>query len=250
MAGTPDFTVPNPDSDVMVADVNGDGAADLVPIGASAISIYINKAGEGFADPIVLNRTPRIGSERVLLADMMGTGSAGLLFTTTTGGEYRFLDLLGGVRPGLLARIDNSSGLVTEIEYGSSAAERARDLGEGRRWTGYLPFSVPVVTRLTLRDSVTGQQSVSEMRYHDGHFDGVEREYLGFAEVDSTRTTGPEETPLRQRMTYHTRHATARDAAFIAGRGQPHRTETLNATGEVCVLDESEWTTARIAGTH
>ena len=249
MAGTPDFTVPNPDADVMVADVNGDGAADLVLIGASAISIYINKAGEGFADPIVLNRTPRIGSERVLLADMMGTGSAGLLFTTTTGGEYRFLDLLGGVRPGLLARIDNSSGLVTEIEYGSSAAERARDLGEGRRWTGYLPFSVPVVTRLTLRDSVTGQQSVSEMRYHDGHFDGVEREYLGFAEVDSTRTTGPEETPLRQRMTYHTRHATARDAAFIAGRGQPHRTETLNATGDVCVLDESEWTTARIAGT-
>ena len=87
MAGTPDFTVPNPDADVMVADVNGDGAADLVLIGASAISIYINKAGEGFADPIVLNRTPRIGSERVLLADMMGTGSAGLLFTTTTGGE-------------------------------------------------------------------------------------------------------------------------------------------------------------------
>jgi RHS repeat-associated protein len=249
MAATPDFRVPNADTDVLLGDVNGDGAADLVLIGASAISIYINKAGEGFSDPIVLDRVSRLGGERVLLADMKGAGSAGLLFTTASGGDYRFLDLLAGVKPGLLDRIDNSSGLVTTIEYGSSAAERARDLADGRRWTGYLPFSVPVVTRLTLRDSVTGQQSVSDMRYHDGHFDGVEREYLGFAEVESTRTTCPEETPLRQRMTFHTRHATARDPAFIAGRGQPHRTETFNDNREVCVLDESDWATQRVPGT-
>jgi RHS repeat-associated protein len=250
MADTPDFDVPDPDSDVLLADLNGDGAADLVLIGASEIRLYLNRAGEGFAPPIVLARTPRLAGGRVLLADMKGSGAAGLLFTPRDSGDYRYLDLLGSAKAGLLNRIDNHSGLVTTITYGSSAEERTRDLAAGRRWSGYLPFSVPVVTAMTLTDSVTQQQSTSRMRYHDGHFDGIEREYLGFAEVESVRTTGPEEEALVQRVTYHTRHATARDPAFIAGRGQPRRTETLDpATGAVRVLEESDWALRRVAGT-
>lgn len=249
MADTPVFDVPNADTDVLLADVNGDGVADLVLIGAAEIRVYINRAGEGFASPIVLDRTPRLAAERVLLADMKGSGAAGILFTAGPGGAYRFLDLQGGVKPGLLSKIDNSSGLVTAIEYGSSTFERARDLAEGRRWSGYLPFAVPVVTRLTLEDSVTLQRSITELRYHDGHFDGIEREYLGFAEVESVRTTGLEESPLKQRITYHTRLTTARDPAFIAGRGQPHRTETFDPeNGQISLLEESDWAAARVAG--
>ena len=142
-----------------------------------------------------------------------------------------------------MASIDNGSGLVTEVQYSTSAFERTRDLTEGRRWSGYLPLVVPVVKQLRLRDQVTGEASVSDFRYHDGHFDDIAREYLGFAEVDSTRTNGPQEQPVRQRLYYHTRHTTALDPAFIAGRGQPHRTETLDPiSGDVLQLEHSVWT--------
>ena len=249
MEATPSFDVADPDTDVLLGDVNGDGASDLVLVGPSEIRVHLNRAGEGFSEPIVLTRTPQLGGERVLLADMTGSGSAGLLFTTAAAGRYAFLDLLGGVKAGLLSQIDNSSGLVTTIDYASSVDERARDLADGRRWSGYLPFTVPVVRRMHLHDAVSGESSTSEMRYHDGHFDSVEREYLGFAEVESTRTTGDGEAPLRQRITYHTRHATARDPALVAGRGQPHRTETIGPDGDVHVLEGSTWITTRVDGT-
>lgn len=254
MAGSPDFGNAKPERDVLVADINGDGVADLVLIEASQVKLYINRAGEGYAPPIVLPRVTRPAAERVLLADMKGSGTAGLLFTSPQGQgghmQYWFLDLLNGVKPGLLSRIDNGSGLLTDVEYSSSAFERARDLQEGRRWSGYLPFVVPVVKAMRLHDQVTGEQSATEFRYHDGHFDGVEREYLGFAEVESQRTNGPQEQPLRQRFYYHTRHTTARDPAFIAGRGQPHRTETFDtASGEMLQREQSEWTAQQVAGT-
>src|SRR5690606_31912188 len=99
--------------------------------------------------------------------------------------EYWLLDPLNGVKPYLLTSIDNGAGLKTTIEYSTSAFERTADLAEGRRWSGYLPFAVNVVKRIVNHDAVTGQQSVTEYRYHDGHYDGRAREYLGFAEVDS-----------------------------------------------------------------
>ena len=34
--------------DVFVADVNGDGAADLIVVGNSEVRVYLNRAGEGF----------------------------------------------------------------------------------------------------------------------------------------------------------------------------------------------------------
>ena len=166
MANTPEFATPQADDDVFLTDIDGDGAADLVIRGTSEIRLYLNRGGEGFAEPIVLARTPRSGADRMLFADMAGSGTAGLLFTSPAGfgagSSYWYLDLLDGVKPNLLARIDNHAGLVTTVEYSTSAFERTRDLADGRRWSGYLPFVVPVVRRLSLHDEVTGQNSVSE----------------------------------------------------------------------------------------
>lgn len=254
MAGSPDFGNADVERDLFLADLNGDGAADLVVVRTSEIHLYLNRAGEGFAEPIVLTRTPRAAFDRLLLADMKGSGTAGLLFTSPAGqggrSHYWFLDLLAGVKPNLLARIDNGCGFVTEVTYSTSAVQRARDLDAGRRWTGYLPFVVPIVERVRLQDAVTGETSTSVYRYHDGHFDGSAREYLGFAEVECTRTNGPQEPPLQQRLYYHTRHTTARDPAFIAGRGQPHRTETFDPdAGALLQLEESTWEARTVAGT-
>ena len=253
MADSPAFELATRER-AFLGDVSGSGAADLVVNDRGEIRIYLNRAGEGFSDPVVLVRAPDLAAERTLLADMKGSGTAGLLFMSPRSASgavsYWFLDLLAGVKPNLLQRIDNNAGLVTDVEYSTSARERARDLRAGRRWTGYLPFVVPVVRQLTANDTVTGQGTSTVFTYHDGHFDGHSREYLGFAEVESLKTASPQEAPERRRMFYHTRNATARDPAFVAGRGQPHRTEMVDpTTGSIYRREEADWTTQQVAGT-
>ena len=74
------------------------------------------------------------------------------------------------------------------MTYTTSAAERGRDLADGRRWTGYLPFPVHVVESVTVTDRVTGQSATTRYRYHDGHFDGRTRQWLACRIPASTRT--------------------------------------------------------------
>ena len=186
MADTPEFDVPRRDDDVYLADVNGDGLADLILVGNGRVQIFINQSGSGFSSAIVLDRTPLIASGNFLLADMTGSGTSGLLWTSEGGGTthaYWYLDLLNGVKPQLLSTIDNGAGLVTTLEYSTSTRERVRDLDAGVAWSGYLPFPVAVVKRLTHTDSVRGRSRTVVYDYHDGHFDGRAREYLGFAQV-------------------------------------------------------------------
>ena len=245
MAATPAFDVPRPEQDVYLADVNGDGLADLVLVGKGRVQIFINRLGERFSEPIVLDRTPMLSNGNFLIADMGGSGTAGLLWTSEGGGAahgYWYLDLLNGVKPQLLASIDNGAGLVTTLEYSTSTRERVRDLDAGVEWSGYLPFTVSVVKRLVHADSVRGRTRTVVYDYHDGHFDGRAREYLGFAGVDAVESIGEGAAPVMHRYSYHTRGTSARDLAFIAGKGQPHRTELIDReTGEVCQVEESTW---------
>jgi len=113
-------------------------------------------------------------------------------------GGYLYLDLLGGTKPYLLSRIDSGAGIVTEIEHTTSSAERARDVADGRRWRGYLPFPVQVVKRVTSRDLVTGQVSTTRYRYHDAQFDGLSRQWLGFGDVECDDDATDHEAASRQ----------------------------------------------------
>lgn len=253
MTDSPSFDVANPDRDVLLADVDGDGTADLIILGAGKITMHLNRAGVGFGPAIVLGRTPRLGGDSTLLADMRGTGSPGLLWADERGaqsnGRYHYLDLLGGTKPYLLASIDNGAGQVSTIEYATSASERSLDLAEGRRWSGYLPFAVHVVKSIAARDLVTGIEATTRYRYHDGHYDGQSRQWLGFGEVDSETPATSHEAATTQRMWFHNQTATATVPAFIAGRGQPHRTEHLDpATGEVRAASTSTWDALPVPG--
>lgn len=254
MDATPEFDVPRPDEDVHLADVNGDGLADLILVGRGSVRIFINRSGTSYSAPIVLDRTPLVTSGNFLLADMAGSGTSGLLWTSEGGGAahaYWYLDLLNGVKPQLLSTIDNGAGLRTTLEYSTSTRERVRDLDAGVAWSGYLPFTVSVVKRLVQEDAVRGRSRTVAYDYHDGHFDGRAREYLGFARVDSLQLATERTAAVGHRYYYHTRGTSARDAAFIAGKGQPHRTELFDpSTGDVRQLEESTWTAIAVAATR
>ena len=63
---------------------------------------------------------PLTDVDAVRLADMLGTGTAGVLWTFDQIGAapratYQFLDLTGGVKPYLLEQMDNHMGAVTRV---------------------------------------------------------------------------------------------------------------------------------------
>jgi RHS repeat-associated protein len=245
MIDTPDFERADPDHDVLVADIDGDGTADLILLGASSVTVHLNQGGRRYAPPIRLGRTPRLAGDRVLTADMAGNGCGGLLWAmpeVSGAGGYLYLDLLGGTKPYLLSRIDNGAGIVTEIEYTSSSAERARDVAAGRRWRGYLPFPVQVVKKVTSRDQVTAQVSTTRYRYHDAQFDGTSRQWLGFGDVECDDEATDHEAASRQHQFFHNQVDTATTPAFVAGRGQPYRTDIIDpATDAVLQTSEAAW---------
>jgi RHS repeat-associated protein len=252
MAGSPEIDYDKPGTTVLVTDIDNDGCADLVRIGSGLVEVFVNRSGEGYAPPVALDRIPMFPPERLALADMKGTGTAGLVWVTEGGREgqaYWYLELMGAQTPHLLSRIDNGIGRISVIAYGTSTQHRIRDLAIGRRWTGYLPFCVPVVASITHTDTVTGASATTEYFYHDGHYDRFSREYLGFAEVDSRRAATAYEAAVAQRMYFHNRGTSALDPAFVAGRGQPRRTEVLDQVGSVRRVDEAEWEAAPVTGT-
>jgi hypothetical protein len=138
---------------LLLGDVDGDGLADLVYVESGRITIWLNQSGNRWGAPIVVRSTPPIADpDAVRLADMLGTGTAGIIWTydarTFADSTYKFLDLTGGVKPYLLCERDNHAGARTRIEYAPSTRYGLVD--EPRletRWRGRLPFPVQVVAR-------------------------------------------------------------------------------------------------------
>jgi hypothetical protein len=175
---------------LLLGDVDGDGLADLVYVESGRITIWLNQSGNRWGAPIVVRSTPPIADpDAVRLADMLGTGTAGIIWTydarTFADSTYKFLDLTGGVKPYLLCERDNHAGARTRIEYAPSTRYGLVD--EPRletRWRGRLPFPVQVVAGVETIDAVSGGKLSSEYRYHQGAWDGVEREFRGFGVVE------------------------------------------------------------------
>ena len=173
---------------LFLADLDGDGCADLVLIEGGRLTYWLNRAGNGFADAVVVDPVPTGQLGAVRFADMTGSGTTGLLWSAPgpfgRSAAHFYLDPMGGLRPGLLARIDNGVGQVTTVSYTTSAREAAADAAAGRDWPGILPVVVPLVAGIDTEDAATGQASQARFRYHDGRYDGILREFAGFGTVE------------------------------------------------------------------
>lgn len=175
---------------VLLGDVDGDGAADLVYVESGRITIWLNQSGNGWSDPIVIHGTPPVANvDAVRLADILGNGTAGILWTyderTFADSTYKFLDLTGGTKPYLLNEINNNAGARTLIEYSPSTRFYVEDeLQLSTRWATRLPFPVQVVARVEVIDELSSGKMTTEYRYHQGYWDGDEREFRGFGMVE------------------------------------------------------------------
>jgi hypothetical protein len=94
---------------LLIGDVDGDGCADLVYVGDGHVTVWVNQAGNAFASPTVIPGTPWAAGASIRLADLTGTGTAGVLWTydlgAVRGSSYKFLDLTGGTKPYLLGPV-------------------------------------------------------------------------------------------------------------------------------------------------
>jgi RHS repeat-associated protein len=180
---------------VLLGDLDGDGLADLIYVDRGRVLLWGNRSGTEFtADPVTVHGTPGVvDTDAIQLADLHGTGMAGLLYTrpadATGASGWRFLDLTGGIKPYLLTGMDNHLGATTTVTYSPSTAEYLRDQADpATRWRTTLPFPVQVVSRVEVRDAHSGGRLVTQYRYHHGYWDGVEREFRGFAMVEQLDT--------------------------------------------------------------
>jgi len=179
---------------LLLGDVDGDGVADLVYVSSGHITVWINQDGNAWSDPLVIHGTPPVtDATAVRLADMLGTGTDGILwsydFGAFTDSTYKFLDLTGGLKPYVLTQMDNHMGAVTRISYATSTQFYLEDYDRPEtRWRTPLPFPVQVVARVEVIDQISQGKLTTEYRYHHGYWDGAEREFRGFGMVEQLDT--------------------------------------------------------------
>ncbi len=182
---------------------------------------------------------PAAAPGSVRATDMLGTGTAGLLFGTTRRPgrrePYRYLDFTGGDKPYLLRRIDNGVGKVTEITFGASTQHRIRDRDAGDDWGTFLPRAIQVVERIRHEETVTGRASVATMHYHQGEYDPAAQRFSGFGRVDTVEDHGPGTVPVLTRSFFHLGRPGEGEAVppqhVPALRGQLYRKEVFGPDG-------------------
>jgi RHS repeat-associated protein len=177
---------------VRLADIDGSGTADLFYL-AEQTTIWFNQSGSSWTAAHALEQAPRFEQGiDVDVLDLLGTGTACLVWSSGFPGDtqepLRYIDLTGSQKPFLLRTVTNGFGAQRTITYAPSTKFYLQDRAAEKPWLTRLPFPVHVVERLETTDAVSAIKYSSCYSYHHGYYDGVEREFRGFARVDATDT--------------------------------------------------------------
>jgi YD repeat-containing protein len=215
---------------LLLGDVDGDGVADLVYVDHGRVLLWGNNSGNAWTpEPVTVTGTPDVVStDSVQFADLRGTGMAGLLFSRGADGSspatLRFLDITDGHKPHLLNVMNNHLGAHTIVEYvPSTQFLLADETDPATRWRTPLPFPVHVVARVEVHDQISSGRLSTEYRYHHGYWDGIEREFRGFAMVEQLDTETFDDEP----GVHHS---------------PPTLTKTWFHVGPVAAVEADDWT--------
>jgi RHS repeat-associated protein len=179
---------------LLIGDVDGDGLADLIYVDDRLVRLWVNQSGNAWSDEIPIHGTPPLtDADDVRLVDLLGSGVSGVLWTRPADRARQdhcfFLDLTGGAKPYLLSKMNNNMGAVTGVSYAPSTHFYLEDEKQlATRWRTPLPFPVQVVKHVEVTDALSGGRLTTEYAYHDGYWDGFEREFRGFGLVEQFDT--------------------------------------------------------------
>jgi hypothetical protein len=201
-------------SKVMLADLDGSGAADLLYLESDQIRIWFNQSGNSLAEPVSLPLPEGVRYDQLCqmnIADTQGQGMASLVLSVPYITPQHWHFEFARAKPWLLSGINNNMGGDSGLTYRSSAQEWLDEKDEDSAAVSQLPFPVQVVTQVTATDEVTGNILTKQYRYRKGVYDGQEREFRGFGYLEATDSqleTDPEgqtfAPPLLIKSWYHT----------------------------------------------
>lgn len=176
-------------SQVLLADLDGSGAADLIYLETERLRVFMNHAGSGFQQTSVDLSWPEGHSYdplwQVSSADLQGLGCASLVVTlphmSPEHWRYDFVQ----AKPYLLNRSCNNMGASTGVDYRSSAQEWLDEKQELQaagvaRPVSSLPMAMHLVSRQTQCDEISRTTLSQSFKYRGGYYDRFEREFRGF----------------------------------------------------------------------
>lgn len=178
---------------IRLADIDGSGTTDVIYLHRSGVRLYFNLSGNGWSKPRLLSVTPHVDDlVSVQVADLLGNGTACLVWSSPLPADscrpMSYVNLMGASKPHLLVRSANNLGAETIVHYVPSTRFSLGDERAGTPWVTRLPFPVHVVDRVETVDRISGNHFLTRYAYHDGHFDGEEREFRGFGMVEQWDT--------------------------------------------------------------
>jgi YD repeat-containing protein len=230
---------------VKLQDITGDGLADLVLERAEPGQLWywLNLGNYTFSPRKIIAGMPAATGAQPAIrwADLNGNGTTDLIYADSQSSPRLVTVDLGellGCVPGhnVLTNIANGIGRVTTLEYQPSTRFALDDAAAGQPWPDVMPFPVPVVSAVITSDSL-GHDYVTRYRYHDGYYDGAEKEFRGFARVDQIEIGDTNAPTLVTRSHFNT----GRD--FEAMKGRLLTITTEEEDGDMFWHEVTLWTT-------
>ncbi|MCP4702430.1 MAG: hypothetical protein GY862_37055 [Gammaproteobacteria bacterium] len=235
------------ESRLLLADVNGDGLSDVLAVDMTRVRVWLNMGlNPDNHQQLRLASSfdvtaPYTDSTTVFRqADVNANGSVDILWNT--GNDFEYVDFAPGEQPCLLKSISNGIGQTVTVSYRSSIVDYVRDRDAGRPWPQGLPFPVAIIGKVTTHDGL--HEYSTEYSYHDGYYDGGEKEFRGFAAAEK-REVGDESAPdLVSAYQYDT------GVQVEALKGKPLNLETRNAQNQVFFRESYEWQTRALGNSE
>ncbi len=177
---------------VYLADLDGSGSADLVYAGVDSLQLFFNNAGNALSAPVSVPYPTGMSYDQLSqlqVADLAGEGTVSLILTQLVATpslhtRHWRLDLCSA-KPYLLSSVNNNCGASTQLTHRSSVQEWLDEKHAMPSAIPGVPFPALVVSRVEQHDRVSGNSLVQTFQYRRGFWDGVEREFRGFAYIES-----------------------------------------------------------------
>ena len=206
-------------SRVLLADLDGSGASDLIYLQPDQALIFMNLCGNGLqAVPTPLPWPEGVRHDRfcqVSVADLQGLGCTSLILSVLHPSARHWRYDFVRQKPYLLIGTDNNMGALGRLAYRSSAQEWLDEKQQRTPRTGGLPFALHLVSEQQQQDQISGNQLTQRFTYREGFYDSLERKFQGFGLLMATDTESPAgqkpdkaaTAPLLRKTWFHTGRA-------------------------------------------